>query len=204
MSAREPGVGKWDPTADLDTAVRARVAAVAADIDENRAAITQEIVARLAARSETPKWDPGLGRMLTAVVEAGIGATVQMLAHDIAPDQLSATPLSVEYVRLLAQRNLPIIAVVTGSNLVDDVVLRWCLERLEVSDAGASIVARTTLVVMTKLAARSERVFQEMLEAYDAERETWLFNRGAARSARLGDILAGRPCDQAVAESALG
>lgn len=204
MSARESHIGERDSTADFDVAVRARVAAVAAGIDENRAAITQEIMARLASRSETLRWDPGLGRMLTAVVEAGVGVAVQMLEHDLAADQLPATPLSVEYARMLAQRDVPITALVAGSNLIDDVVLQWCLERLEGSDAGASIVARTALVIMAKLSARSDRVFQEVLEAYDAERETWLFNRSAARSARIGDLLAGRPCDPDVAEGTLG
>ncbi|WP_157647121.1 PucR family transcriptional regulator [Actinomycetospora chiangmaiensis] len=181
----------------------APAAAVAAALARHRGEISEAIRDLLAARIDELRGDPGLIDLLGASVEGNVETIVHMLAHGLPPRRIEAPPAAVEYARRLAQRGVPVNALVRAYRLGQAHLMEWAF-----ACVGPEDVAAVSQHVVLTVFEYVDHVSQHVVAVYEAERDRWLENRHAIRVARIRDVLDGRAPvgadDRLAIESVLG
>jgi DNA-binding PucR family transcriptional regulator len=146
-------------------------------------------------------------RVLT-LLEASVGENVatllHVIQHDIELENVHAPAAAEEYARRLAQRGVPASALLRAYRIGAARFQDRCLEELGRSADNASIVSAAGLRIAAITSAYIDKVSEELLSAYEAEKEGWLRNRGVARTARVQALLRGERVDEASSEAILG
>jgi hypothetical protein len=122
----------------------------------------------------------------------------------IVPESLEAPAAALEYARRLAQRDVPLHALVCAYRLGHGRFLRWCLEEMarQVQDGPATVAVTGR---MLDLSFRYiDQVSQRVIMAYQQEHDRWLLTQTAARAARVRTLLTEQHSDVDASESALG
>ena len=146
-------------------------------------------------------------RVLT-LLEASVGENVatllHIIQHGIELENVHAPAAAEGYARRLAQRGVPASALLRAYRIGSARFQDWCLEELGRSTDNASIVSAAALRIAEITSAYIDKVSEELLSAYEAEKEGWLRNRGVARAARVQALLRGERVDMASSEAILG
>ena len=129
---------------------------------------------------------------------------LHVLQHDIDLEQVHAPAAAEEYARRLAQRGVPIAALLRAYRIGSARFQDWCLEELGRSTDDASIVSAAGLRIAAITARYMDQVSEELVSAYEAEKENWLRNRSAARAARVRALLRSERVDVDSSEAILG
>ncbi|MGN0125256.1 MAG: PucR family transcriptional regulator [Rhodococcus sp. (in: high G+C Gram-positive bacteria)] len=187
---------------DPGPATRALIEAVADLSTTRQAEITQYMTERISAEIEAMSTDRHTRRSLAQAAEEGVAAITRFLRDDLAEIEIPAASYSL--VRMLARQGFPVSVVDRSNRLAQDSIMRWCLEVLAGLSDDAAAVMQAGVEILMKLSAGIDGVSQKLLGVYEAERDTWLLNRNASRTARIQDILAGRPIEVGDAERTLG
>jgi DNA-binding PucR family transcriptional regulator len=82
--------------------------------------------------------------------------------------------------------------------------LDWCLQELARRTDDASLVSAAGMRIADVTAAYIDKVSEEVLSAYEAEKENWMRNMSVARAARVRALLNGERVDLDSAEAILG
>jgi len=131
-------------------------------------------------------------RVLT-LLEASVGENVatmlHVLQHGIDIDHVRAPAAAEEYARRLAQRDVPIAPLLRAYRIGSARFQDWCLQELGRRTDNASIVSATGLRIAEITALYIDQVSEEVVSAYEAEKENWLRNLSAARAARVRALL---------------
>ncbi len=197
-AAYYPSVDRSSPTvaesaADVSGALAPRAAELSASIYD---LIVREI-SHLRADS----------RVLT-LLEASVGENVatllHVLQHGIDMDHVHAPAAAEEYARRLAQRGVPIAALLRAYRIGSARFQDWCLQELGRRTDNASIVSAAGLRIAEITAAYIDRVSEEVVSAYEAEKESWLRNLSVARAAGVRALLEGERVDVDSSEAILG
>ena len=146
-------------------------------------------------------------RVLT-LLEASVGENVatmlHILQHGIDLDNVHAPAAAEEYARRLAQRGVPASALLRAYRIGSARFQDWCLEELGRSTDNAPIISAAASRIADITSAYIDKVSEELLTAYEAEKEGWLRNRGVARAARVQALLRGERVDVVSSEAILG
>ena len=191
MDRSNPSVAQ--SAADVSGALTPRAAEISADI--------YQLIVR-----EIPQLR-GDGRVL-ALLEASVGENVttalHVMQHGIDLENVHSPAAAEEYARRLAQRGVPIAALLRAYRIGATRFQDWCLEELGRRTDNASVISAAGLRIADVLATYIDRVSEELVSAYEAERENWLRNLGAARGARVRALLSGDRIDLESSEAILG
>ncbi|WP_345410084.1 PucR family transcriptional regulator [Actinomycetospora chlora] len=166
------------------------VAEVAGALAPRRAEVSASITDVLATRIDELRGDPALRDLLAASVEGNVETILHVLRHDLAPRRVEPPPAAMEYARRLAQREVPVNALVRAYRVGQSHLMEWAFAeatRRPGHDAAAAS-QKIVLVVMDYV----DHVTQQVVAEYEAERERWRRGRHALRLARVRDVLAGR------------
>lgn len=190
--------------ADRATLAEAQVAAVAATLNEDLAAVVGELHRRLVAEIEPLRRDESLLNLLRASIEANIDTFLHMLQYGISIDRVEAPPAAIEYAHRLAQHGVPVRALVRAYRLGQGIFLERSFEVLErqVDDPELVSLAAKRLIAITF--SYIDRVTEHILEAYEDERDRWLQQRTAIRAARVRELLREELADVGNAEATVG
>ncbi|MFZ2177698.1 MAG: helix-turn-helix domain-containing protein [Rhodococcus sp. (in: high G+C Gram-positive bacteria)] len=202
MSDQRPDRSETDP--HPPATARALILELAAFTEGRHAALAEEFVASITSEIEILGRDPDLRQLLTAGVEETMAITMQIFRHGTDVPEVEPSPNTLTYARLFAQRGIPIASLERAFRLYQDKFLRWCVEGLASLSDDKTDITQATLAIMAVVSEHIDKVSQQLLSIYDREREAWLLNRNTSRSARIDDILAGRPVDIGATESTLG
>jgi PucR C-terminal helix-turn-helix domain/GGDEF-like domain len=179
--------------ADVSGALTPRAAEISADI--------YQLIVR-----EIPQLQ-GDGRVL-ALLEASVGENVttalHVMQHGIDLENVHSPAAAEEYARRLAQRGVPLAALLRAYRIGATRFQDWCLEELGRRTDNASVISAAGLRIADVLATYIDRVSEELVSAYEAEKENWLRNLGAARGARVRTLLSGDRIDLESSEAILG
>ncbi|MBS9372218.1 PucR family transcriptional regulator [Rhodococcus sp. B50] len=201
MNAHEIGQGAravGDPAPDT----RALIDAVADLSITRRSEITRYMFERISSEIDAMSQDRPTRRALEQAAEDGVDAITRFLRND--RDEIEIPAASYALVRMLARQGFPISVVDRSNRLAQDSIMRWCLEALAGLSEDAGAVTQAGVEILMRLSAGIDGVSQTLLGVYESERDTWLLNRNASRTARIQDILAGRPIEVGDAERTLG
>jgi hypothetical protein len=142
--------------------------------------------------------------LLEASVAENVATVLHILQHGIDLDRVHAPAAAEEYARRLAQRGSPMAALLRAYRIGSTRFQHWCLRELAAQTDDAAIVSGAGLRIAETTAAYIDRVSEELVAAYEAEKENWLRNLSAARAARVRAILRGDRVDVDAAEAVLG
>jgi len=143
-------------------------------------------------------------KLLEASVGENVAAMLHILQHGIDLENVHAPAAAGEYARRLAQRGMPAAALLRAYRIGSTRFLDWCLQELARRTDDASLVSAAGMRIAGTTAAYIDKVSEEVLLAYEAEKENWLRNLSVARAARVRALLSGEQVDTDSAETVLG
>lgn len=148
--------------------------------------------------------DPRVLKLLEASVGDNVATVLHVIQHGIDVGNVHAPATAQEYARRLAQRGVPVAALLRAYRIGSTRFEEWCLEELAQRTDDASLVSVAAMRIARILAAYIDNVSEEMLSAYESEKDSWLRNLGVARAARVRALLSGDRVDLGSSEAILG
>jgi len=146
-------------------------------------------------------------RMLTlleASVAENVATVLHILQHGIDLEKVRAPAAAEEYARRLAQRGVPVAALLRAYRIGSARFEDWCLQELGRRSDDATVISAAGLRIARILAAYIDQVSEEVVSAYESEKENWLRNQSVARAARVRALLKGEQVDVSSSEAILG
>jgi len=182
-----------EPSAEVGGALVPRTTEISADIYR---LIVQEI--------PQLRDDGRVLKLLEASVGENVAAMLHVIQHDIDLANVHAPAAAGEYARRLAQRRVPAAALLRAYRIGSTRFLDWCLQELARRTDDASLVSTAGMRIAGVTAGYIDKVSEEVLSAYDAEKENWFRHLSVARAARVRALLSGERGDLDSAEAILG
>ena len=180
-------------TADVAAALTPRLAEVSADV--------YQLIAREIPQLRT---DHRVFALLEASVGENIATVLHILEHDIDLTGVHAPAAAEEYARRLAQRDIRMPALLRAYRLGATRFQDWCLQELGRRTDDAAIISAAGMRIAEITASYVDLVSEEVVAAYEAEKENWLRNLSAARAARVRAVLGDERVDVDASEAILG
>jgi hypothetical protein len=195
----------YDPPVDSSSPSAAEHSAKVGDALVPRTAEMSADIYQLIVR-EIPELrsDKRILAMLEASVGENVAVILHVIQHGIDLDNVHAPAAAGEYARRLAQRGVPVAALLRAYRIGSTRFVDWCLQELARRTDDASLVSATGMRIAGVTAGYIDKVSEEVLSAYDAEKENWFRNRSVARAARVRALLSGGQVDTDSAEAILG
>lgn len=156
----------------------------------------------LAADIAELRTDPHLVELLGASVEGNIETIFGALQYEIPIDRVEPPTAAMEYARRLAQHGIPANALVRAYRLGQQALLDMILTDIRASEMDPELALR----VFERITATSFRyidwISQQVVEAYEIERDRWLENRNSVRAVQVRELLDAEDIDvDAVSEA---
>lgn len=139
--------------------------------------------------------DSSLLQLLHETVSANVDAYFSAIRHNIPVADIAAPPVALEHARRLAQRGVPVNALVRGYRLGHSEALRLVLEEVRAAELEPDLSLSVLGAMSTLMFGYIDEMSQQVVAVYQAERERWLESRNAVRALRVREILAGESSD---------
>jgi PucR C-terminal helix-turn-helix domain/GGDEF-like domain len=182
-----------ESTSEVSAALVPRSAELAADIYH---LIVQEIPAL--------DRDRRVLALLEASVAENVSTMLHVLQHGIDLENVRAPAAAEEYARRLAQQGVPLAALLRAYRIGSARFEEWCLQELGRRTDSGSVISATGMRIAGTLNAYIDGVSEELVSAYEAEKEKWLRNQSAARAARVRALLRNEQPSIDASEAILG
>jgi DNA-binding PucR family transcriptional regulator len=179
-------------------------AEVSGSLTPRTAEMSADIYGLIVRQIPQLRGDKRLLTLLEASVGENVATVLHIIQHGIELENVHAPAAAQEYARRLAQRGVPASALLRAYRIGAARFQDWCLEELGRGTDNASIVSAAGLRIAEITSAYIDKVSEELLSAYEAEKEGWLRNLGVARTARVQALLRGERVDVDSSEAILG
>lgn len=185
-------------------AVHDHVVAVADALTEHLGEVTNEMSDVLAHRVHELDGDPVLLGLMGASIEGNVVNILRGLRHDIDRDLQEPPTAAIEYARRLAQRGVPVNALVRAYRLGQQFLLSQAFEASRRIGGDEEVRVDAYEVLVTRVFDYIDWISQRVVVVYEDERESWLTSQSNARNAKVHELLQGAPLDAAAAEEVIG
>jgi hypothetical protein len=142
--------------------------------------------------------------LLDASVTENVATVLHILQHGIDVEQVHSPAAAKEYARRLAQRGVPMTALLRAYRIGSTRFQHWCLQELGRRTDDAATVGAAGLLIGETTANYIDRISEELVSAYEHERENWLRNLSVARAGRVKALLRSERVDIDSSEAILG
>jgi len=184
--------------------VNTELTAVGAAVGKQLFELTHDIWELLTNDIPELRGDHTVERLLDASVEENVATLLHVFEHGTSPDDVDAPSAAIEYARRLAQRGVPIVALIRSYRVGHGRFLARCLEETTARSTDAELTAAVAARLLDLSFSYIDRVTEQVVAVYQQERDRWLLTQTAARAARVRAVLGGEVVDLTAAESALG
>jgi DNA-binding PucR family transcriptional regulator len=191
-------VGAELPAAEVQLSV------VAGYVESRLPDVDRDIRDYLLAEIPQFRGDEPVRKLLQASVAENVATLLHIFEHDIPTDNVEPPVAASERARRLAQRDVPLSALIRAYRIGHWRFLQWCLDELHRHGADENLSAATTRRMLTASFGYIDRLSEDLIELYQLERDRWLLSQTAGRAARVREIFAEKQVDVDWAESALG
>jgi hypothetical protein len=175
----------YHPSMDRSSPSAAESAsAVCAALDPRVAEMSADIYGLIVRQIPQLRGDERVLALLESSVAENVATVLHVLQHGIDLEKVRAPAAAEEYARRLAQRGVPLAALLRAYRIGSARFEDWCLLELGRQTDNASIVSAAGLRIARVLASYIDQVSEELVFAYESEKENWLRNQSAARAAR--------------------
>src|SRR6266508_4009490 len=125
-------------------AVNRELSAVGAAAGARLPELTHEIWQLLTNDIPELRGDDIVEKLLDASVEENVATLLHMLEHGTAPENIDAPAAAIEYAKRLAQRGVPIVALIRAYRVGHGRFLERCVEEIAVKPTDAELTAAIT------------------------------------------------------------
>jgi len=181
-----------------------RASEVSAALDPRAAEMSADIYGLIVREIPLLRSDKQVLALLESSVSENVATVLHILQHGIDLEKVRAPAAAEEYARRLAQRGVPIAALLRAYRIGSARFEDWCLQELGRQTDNASIVSAAGLRIARVLASYIDQVSEELVSSYESEKENWLRNQSAARAGRVRALLRGEQVDVSSSEAMLG
>jgi len=188
-----PNLSAAESVSEVSAALVPRAAELAADIYH---LIVREIPAL--------RGDQRILALLAASVAENVATMLHILQHGIDVENVRAPAAAEEYARRLAQHGIPVAALLRAYRIGSARFEESCLAELGRRTESAPVISGAGMHIAGTLNSYIDGVSEEVVSAYEAEKEKWLRNRSAARAARIRTLLQNEQPDVDSTEAILG
>lgn len=178
------------------------IALVAQSVLPEREKFIADLVAATEAGISALEHDETMRGLLLASVSENIVAVLNLLANALDPTAAAAPLSALSYARRLAQRDVPLAALLRAYRFGQSRFLHLCMEHA--IRLGRDDTAQTMMALSDLTATYIDRVGELVSDAYVAERERWLQDRGVMRRNWVTQLLSAPGPNAVRAERALG
>jgi DNA-binding PucR family transcriptional regulator len=194
-----------NPQVDMDRPVVADLmAGVAAAVACRPAAVYEDVYEVILREIPQLRDDKPVLALLGSSVRSNVDTCLQVMQHQIDLADVQAPATAVEYARRQAQRGTPLTVLLRSYRLGHARFADWLLRELARQADDAQMITAATLGMSRIVAGYVDQTSEEIVAAYTRERENWLRNRSAARTARIRGLLSDARIDVRAAEATLG
>lgn len=176
---------------------------IAALLAERHAELTDELVRAFGDRIPELPRDPALVELLVGSSGANLETFVHLMRGHMQVKDVHAPVAAVEYARRLAQRGTSPSALLRAYRIGQQLILQWAhaqLTRIE----DPTLALQTAQLLTDTSFVYIDAVSEDVVEAYQDERERWLANRSAVQRETVEALLRDERLDLGAAESSLG
>ncbi|WP_226363929.1 PucR family transcriptional regulator [Pseudonocardia abyssalis] len=139
--------------------------------------------------------DPRLRAVLAATVQDTIRAGLDVLGSGAPVAGVRAPEVGLELARHLAQRGVPISVMLRAYRLGQAAFQRELIDLIAATSADAGEIAAAARDLASVTFSIVDAVSEEVVAAYQTERDGWMRQRNTARLAKVTALLASRPAD---------
>ncbi|WP_405879413.1 helix-turn-helix domain-containing protein [Streptomyces sp. NBC_01136] len=184
--------------------VTRNLSVVASNVAMHSSEVSRDVWELLIAEIPQLRGDEIILNILKASVEENIATMLHVFENDTPLENVEGPASALDYARRLAQRNVPISALIRAYRIGHCRFLRWCLDELRRQGTTEDISTATAQRMLEVSFGYIDRVSERVIEIYQLERDRWLLSRTAVRAGRVREILTEKQVDPDLAESALG
>ena len=134
--------------------------------------------------------DAALVELLGTSVEGNVDTVLHALRYDIAVERVEAPTAALEYARRLAQRGVPVNALVRAYRLGQRQINEVVFAELRVIDIPEAMHVEVIEAITGTLFEYIDWMSQQVVAVYEDERERWLENQNSLRALRVREVLA--------------
>src|SRR5579859_5055891 len=185
-------------------AVAGLVADVAAAVSRRVGAVSEDVYDVILREIPQLREDKPVLPLLSSSVHSNVDTCLQVMRHQIDLTAVQAPAAAVEYARRQAQRGTPLTALLRAYRLGHTCFLDWMLRELARQVDDAQMITTGALSMSGTVAGYVDQTSEEIVAAYEQERENWLRNRSTVRRARIRDLLSAARIDVGAVEAILG
>lgn len=167
-----------------------------------------ELVDRLMQRyvTEIPalsQLDPRLRALLHASTHDNVTAATDMVVHERPPDTIETPAAALLLARRLAQRDVPLSAVLRAYRLGQAAFIHEAMQRAAATSPPEGYMA-AVLEIVVRTAAYVDRVCEEVSDVHEHERDRWVRRRGAMLGRHVRQVVDGTFVDVDEAQAVIG
>jgi DNA-binding PucR family transcriptional regulator len=134
--------------------------------------------------------DERIMELLGPSVEGNVDAILRALRYDIAVERVEAPTAALEYARRLAQHGVPVNALVRAYRLGQRLMNELVFTEVRALDISEQMRYAVIEAITATLFEYIDWISQQVVAAYEDERERWLENQNSVRALRVREILA--------------
>ncbi|AUN40798.1 hypothetical protein ASU32_12940 [Tsukamurella tyrosinosolvens] len=168
-----------------------------------RGPLSGEVHRQLADGIPELRGDPALLELLRASTESNIETFLHFAQHEIPIDEIAPPTAALAYARRLAQRGTSSNALLRAYRLGQRGIVELGFQEIDRQEDDPVVAYRSAQLLHEAAFAYVDRVAEQVVAEYEAERERWLANRNTVRAAMLTRLMAGEDVAVATAEAAL-
>jgi hypothetical protein len=164
-------------------------AAIVAKLNDRLGELTRSIQRRLTADIVELRDDPGQLEILGSSIEGNVDTVLHALRYQIPIENVAPPTAALEYARRLAQQGVPMHALVRSYRLGHESMLQFALG--EITSAGIDPTMSLAVYehITTVTFGYIDWISQQVVVAYEDERERWLEHRNNVRAVRVREVL---------------
>lgn len=171
---------------------------VAASLDD----LTAHLLTLFAGEIAPAQHDDQLLGLLAASTEENLSAAIRVLEHGLDPRMLEVPPVTTEYARRLAQRGIPVSALLRAYRLGHAAAVEVLLAEVAAEGADPAVVAAASVATIRITTAYVDSVSELAVVAYETELQTWSRHQSTLRASRIHTLLHGDRAEVREAETA--
>jgi PucR C-terminal helix-turn-helix domain/GGDEF-like domain len=177
------------PPVDSDVGVKSYIAEIAGRLHDRLVEVSSALRRSLEDQIPELRGDAALVELLGTSVEGNVDTILYSLRYDIAVERVEAPTAALEYARRLAQRGVPVNALVRAYRLGQRRVNELVFAELRAIDIPESMRVAVIEAITGTMFSYIDWMSQQVVGVYEDERERWLENQNSLRSLRVREIL---------------
>lgn len=174
---------------DSGVEVSSYVAEVASRLQGRSLALSSALRQALEDQIPELRGDAALVELLGTSVEGNVDTVLHALRYDIAVERVEAPTAALEYARRLAQRGVPVNALVRAYRLGQRQINEVVFAELRVIDIPEAMHVEVIEAITGTLFEYIDWMSQQVVAVYEDERERWLENQNSLRGLRVREVL---------------